>query len=154
MRVTYGYSLRLKLASLRTYASPFSCCSPVYAHQDKSDDAKLGLQSTALSFGVNERRQKRILYALATVTWVQWILAGYNAGLLIPEPSNSLLVETSSLMFVSGVSSAYGHLLWQIRTADFDDPHNLAYRFRSNSVPGGLVFLALIAAGSGGVVVT
>jgi len=104
----------------------------IYAHQDKVDDAKLGLNSTALTFGESDDGQKRILYGLATATWLQWLLVGYQSELaLVP--------------YGAGVSAAYGHLLWQIRTADFDDPDNLVARFRSNGAVGALVFASLTA---------
>jgi hypothetical protein len=44
-----------------------------------------------------------------------------------------------------GVTGAYAHLLWQIRTADLGDPHNLAERFRSNAKVGGIVFGSILA---------
>jgi 4-hydroxybenzoate polyprenyltransferase len=103
----------------------------IYAHQDKEDDAKLGLQSTALTFGSNVQTQKQILHALAAATWCQWLLVGYQ-------------VDAASMHFL-GVTAAYSHLVWQIQTADFEDPHNLAARFRSNSLVGALVFTSLAA---------
>jgi 4-hydroxybenzoate polyprenyltransferase len=103
----------------------------IYAHQDKTDDAKLGLQSTALTFGSNEQTQKQILHALAAATWCQWLLVGYQ-------------MDAATVHFL-GVTAAYSHLAWQIQTADFEDPHNLAARFRSNSAVGALVFGSLAA---------
>lgn len=102
----------------------------LYAHQDKKDDAKLQLYSTALSFGPNDDRQRTILHGLAALTWLQWLLVGYTVfdtyGVFIP-------------CYSCGVTLAYSHLIWQIRTADFDDPQNLAYRFRSNNTTGAIV---------------
>lgn len=106
----------------------------IYAHQDKQDDAKLGLQSTALTFGSDDDTQKNILYGLATATYLQWLAAGHPLGL------------TSSLVFPLGISAAYGHLLWQIRTADFSDPANVMERFRSNSTTGAIVFGSIASA--------
>jgi 4-hydroxybenzoate polyprenyltransferase len=103
----------------------------IYAHQDKEDDAKLGLQSTALTFGSDVQTQKQILHALAAATWCQWLLVGYQ-------------VDAATVHFV-GVTAAYSHLVWQVQTADFEDPHNLAARFRSNSAVGALVFTSLAA---------
>jgi 4-hydroxybenzoate polyprenyltransferase len=107
----------------------------IYAHQDKKDDAKLQLHSTALSFGSNDDAQRLILHGLAAVTWMQWIWAGYNA------------MEHVALPFYSvGVTLAYIHLVWQIQTANFNDPHNLAERFRGNSTTGAIVFGAIATA--------
>mmetsp|Transcript_14915 Transcript_14915/g.30010 ORF Transcript_14915/g.30010 Transcript_14915/m.30010 type:complete len:561 (-) Transcript_14915:99-1781(-) len=101
----------------------------LYAHQDKRDDKKLGLKSTALTFG--EEGTKPVLTALAGITWACWMLAGYNAGYgaVLDNP-----------YFYGGCSLAAIHLLWQIGSADLNDPENLAYRFRSNNYVGGLMF--------------
>jgi 4-hydroxybenzoate polyprenyltransferase len=103
----------------------------IYAHQDKESDRVLGLQTTALSFGSSDVTQKRVLYALATATWLQWQLVGHAADL------NS---DWSSF----GSAIAYGHLLWQIQSANFDDPDNLAARFRSNSTVGAIMFTTFL----------
>jgi 4-hydroxybenzoate polyprenyl transferase len=105
----------------------------LYAHQDKGDDAKLGLYSTALTFGEDADRQRTILHALAATTYGLWAMAGYQAGMECPA------------LYAAGVTAAYSHLLWQIHTADLEDPHNLATRFRSNAVTGALVYGALLA---------
>lgn len=107
----------------------------IYAHQDKKDDAKLQLHSTALSFGSDDGTQKLILHGLAAMTWLQWLLAGYNAMEQVGLPYYSV-----------GVTLAYSHLVWQIQTADFNNPHNLAERFRSNSTTGAIVFSAIATA--------
>jgi len=106
----------------------------LYAHQDKVDDAKIGLKSTALTFG--DIGTKPILTACALVAWGGWIMAGYNAGL-----GNVLDMP----YYYVGISAAGTHLLWQIYTADLNDVDNLSYRFRSNNVVGGIVLASCIA---------
>ena len=108
----------------------------IYAHQDKHDDAKLGLQSTALTFGKEEEKQRQILHGLAAATWLQWMAVGYNASDYLAFP-----------YFQMGATAAYAHLAWQVQSADFENPHNLMARFRSNSTVGALIFGSL-AAGS------
>ena len=103
----------------------------LYAHQDKHDDAKLNLQSTALTFGESEARQRNILHAFGVTTWLAWLMAGYQADLAL-------------VSFFAGATAAYGHLLWQINTADLNNPHNLAERFRSNNTVGAILFAALV----------
>jgi len=44
-----------------------------------------------------------------------------------------------------GITGAYSHLYWQIQTADLNNPHNLAERFRSNAKVGGIVFGSILA---------
>lgn len=102
----------------------------LYAHQDKQEDKQLGLQSTALTFGP-EAQQKKILHLLAATSWFSWMMVGQQAEL--------------APIYYAGATAAYGHLAWQIQTSDFNDPHNLAYRFRSNSAVGAIMFGALAA---------
>ena len=103
----------------------------LYAHQDKEDDAKLQLHSTALTFGSDEATQKRILHACAVTTAGLWTTVGSQLDL--------------SWVYYVGIASAYSHLVWQIHTADLNHPHNLATRFRSNTTVGALVFASLVA---------
>lgn len=108
----------------------------IYAHQDKHDDEKLGLQSTALTFGKEEDEQRKILHGLAAMTWLQWLAIGYNASHFMAFPYYEI-----------GATAAYLHLAWQIQSADFENPHNLMARFRSNSTVGGLMFASLAVGG-------
>lgn len=99
----------------------------IYAHQDKEDDKRLGLKSTALLLG---ERTPEVLTGFATFTCSGLALAGYNDGLAWP--------------FYLGVAGAYSHLLWQIWTADYDDRWSCTNRFVSNARLGALVFLAIV----------
>ena len=107
---------------------------PPTAHQDKHEDAKLGLKSTALSFGESDTQQKAVLHALAAATYAQWLWVGHQA-------------ELASAVYNVGATAAYAHLVWQITSADLENPHNLAQRFRSNNTVGAILFGSL-AAGS------
>jgi 4-hydroxybenzoate polyprenyltransferase len=51
----------------------------------------------------------------------------------------------SLIPYTVGISAAYGHLIWQIHTADLDNPSNLAHRFRSNAQVGALIFASILA---------
>lgn len=102
----------------------------IYAHQDKVEDRQLGLQSTALTFG-EDNQQRRILHGLAMATYLQWMLVGHQAEL--------------AAVYYAGITAAYGHLAWQVQSADFNEPHNVMTRFRSNSAVGALVFGSLVA---------
>lgn len=113
----------------------------IYANQDKEDDAAIGLQSTALTFGANgDEQQKQILHAFAALAYASWLLSGYNLYSLATDGSNMAMGAYSA-----GATAAYGHLIWQIQTADFNDSHNLAERFRSNSKVGGILFASVVA---------
>ena len=102
----------------------------LYAHQDKEDDRRLGLRSTAITFG--DENTKPVCAALTGLTWGGWCLAGYNAGIVEP-------------VYYGGVSLAGLHVLWQVATAKLDDAENLARRFRSNNLVGWMVFGSCVA---------
>lgn len=105
----------------------------LYAHQDKSDDAKLGLKSTALYFGTNT---KPILLGFSSLATTSWMLAGYNLGFEQP-------------FYYVGCGGAGAHLFWQVLTADLEDPKNLAERFKSNSMAGAILFGSCVAGNIG-----
>ena len=100
----------------------------IYAHQDKDDDAILGLKSTALRFGARTKPWLSLFFTLALVFLA---LAAYGAGAGWP--------------FFLGLFLASFHLVWQVATLDVNDPANCLARFRSNRDFGALVFLALLA---------
>jgi 4-hydroxybenzoate polyprenyltransferase len=106
----------------------------LYAHQDKMDDAKLGLKSTALTFGEDYTRP--ILTSCALIAYGGWTLAGYNCGFDDP---------IGAPYYYAGIAGAAAHLLWQIHTADLNNADNLAYRFRSNNVVGWIVLCSCVA---------
>lgn len=101
----------------------------LYAHQDKVDDKSLGLKSTALHFGNDT---KPILYGFSTLATLSWMTAGYNVGYVEP-------------FYYLGCSVAGLHLIRQIATADLNDAKNLAERFKSNNIVGGIMFTSCVA---------
>lgn len=105
----------------------------LYAHQDKKDDAKLGLKSTALYFGENT---KPILCGFSALATGNWLLAGYNVGYTDPY-------------FYIGCGAAGSHLFWQVLSADLNNPKNLAERFKSNSTVGAIMFVSCMAGNYG-----
>ena len=100
----------------------------LYAHQDKIDDSKLGLKSTALHFAENT---KPILHGFSALAAANWMAAGYALGFTSP-------------LYYGGCAAAYSHLVWQVRTADLDDPSNLAERFKSNNIVGATMFATCV----------
>lgn len=100
----------------------------LYAHQDKVDDAALGIKSTALTFA---DQTKPVLHGFALASYISWLLAGHAA-------------DITSVAYGCGITGAYGHLVWQIQTADLDNPQNLAERFRSNHTVGAIVFGSIV----------
>ncbi|ODR94888.1 4-hydroxybenzoate octaprenyltransferase [Methyloceanibacter stevinii] len=100
----------------------------IYAHQDREDDALIGMKSTALRFGADTTYWLSGFYA---VTIAAMGLAGWLAG--------------GGPLFFTGLALAYGQLLWQIATLDIDDADNCLARFKSNRDFGLIVFFAILA---------
>ncbi|MGI9382471.1 MAG: 4-hydroxybenzoate octaprenyltransferase, partial [Methyloligellaceae bacterium] len=99
----------------------------IYAHQDKEDDALLGLKSTALRFGPTTRRWLALFYGTA---WLALTAAGLQAG--------------AGFVFLGVMGGAAAMLAWQVVTLDIDDAVNCLSRFRSNRDVGAIVFAALV----------
>jgi len=99
----------------------------IYAHQDRDDDAMIGLKSTALHFGEATPRYLALFYGLALVMWT-W--AGWLAG--------------AQLGFYGALLLAGAHFVWQIATLDTNDPANCLQRFKSNMQVGWILTLGLI----------
>lgn len=100
----------------------------IYAHQDRSDDAVLGIGSTALHFGDDTVSYVGAFYGVAVVLW---LVAGALAG--------------AHLMFFLAVTLAFLQMSWQVATLDILDPANCLWRFRSNRDVGAAIFLGLVA---------
>lgn len=99
----------------------------LYAHQDKKDDMKIGIRSTALLFGDNT---KPVLNFFSVAAIAGFGTAGYMAGLEWP--------------FFVGLAGGAAHLTWQVNTANLDDPVNLQERFTSNKWFGALMFVSIL----------
>jgi 4-hydroxybenzoate polyprenyltransferase len=101
----------------------------LYAHQDKADDKKLGLKSSALLFGEG-KRGRNILFGLAALSGTAWTGAGIMAGLAWP--------------YFLATAASTAHQFWQVKTADFNDRQNLNKRFTSNTKVGWMMLAGLI----------
>ena len=101
----------------------------IYAHQDKEDDALVGIKSTARLFGDRSRPWIGGFFAVCLSLLA---LTGWVAGLGWP--------------FYAGLVLAATHAAWQTASAKFDDPKNCLARFKSNR-DFGLIVLAAIVAG-------
>ncbi len=99
----------------------------IYAHQDKEDDLKIGIKSTALKFGNKTAKYVNWFYTIAAT---MFIYAGSAAGM----PYNFYMFMAFPIII----------LFWQVNTLNIDNPSNCLRRFKSNVLVGGLVFLATI----------
>jgi len=99
----------------------------IYAHQDKADDALIGVKSTARRLG---EATPRWLWGFYSVSLLLLALAGGMVGM--------------GWLFYIGLVPVVAHFTWQVRTLDIDDPDNCLTRFRSNREAGLLVMIALL----------
>ncbi len=100
----------------------------IYAHQDKLDDARIGVKSTALRLGKNTKKAVGLFYLLALAGWMAaaWLV---GAGLLF-------------FAVMAGVMLQLG---WQICHVNLDDPASCRRIFISNTKLGWLVFAAFLS---------
>jgi 4-hydroxybenzoate polyprenyltransferase len=120
----------LELPALLLYAGSIAWVihyDTIYAHQDKEDDALVGLKSTALLFGAHT---KPMLAVFSTAALVLIGLAGYFAH--------------AGMVFALGLAAFAAHLAWQIVRIEIDDPDSCLRMFRSNRDAGLILFAALL----------
>jgi 4-hydroxybenzoate polyprenyltransferase len=121
---------RLELPALLLYAGSIAWVlhyDTIYAHQDKEDDALVGLKSTALLFGARTK-PALTLFSAAAVALIG--LAGYLAN--------------AGIVFALGLAGFAAHLAWQIIGIVLDDPDSCLRFFRSNRDAWLILFVALV----------
>jgi 4-hydroxybenzoate polyprenyltransferase len=91
----------------------------IYAHQDREDDALVGVRSTARLFG---ERTRPFLAACYGVTVVLFGAAGGSSGL--------------GLWFIVALVLPAGLLAWQVGSLDIHDPERCLKLFRANREVG------------------
>ena len=124
---TFG---RLDLPAFLLYAGAISWVigyDTIYAHQDREDDALIGIKSTALLFGERTKTMLALFYALAVALIA---LAGWRAG--------------GGGVFALGLGAFAAHLAWQIMRLDINDPVLCLVVFKSNRDAGLILFAGLV----------
>jgi len=124
---TFG---RLELPVLLLYAGSISWVigyDTIYAHQDREDDALIGIKSTALLFGPRTKPMLALFYGVALILIGA---AGFTAG--------------AGVVFALGLALFAGHLAWQIVRLDIGDPDNCLAVFKSDRDAGLILFAALL----------
>jgi len=101
----------------------------IYAHQDKEDDALIGVKSTALFLGENTRPWLFGFYGMAAVLLGG---AGYIAQLAWP--------------FYVFFVLATVHLGWQAASVNLETPKDCLAKFTSNREFGFLIFAGVVTA--------
>jgi len=137
--LTFNWGALLGFAAKTGHLAPpafllYSACffwtlgyDTIYAHQDKEDDALIGVKSTARLFGGRSRVWIGIFY-LAT------LLLLFAAAPSHPWPLTVLLL-------IAGA-----HLVWQVRHLDIDDPERCLRLFRANRDTGAIIAAAYLLA--------
>lgn len=131
-----GYAAKtghLALPALLLYAACFFWTlgyDTIYAHQDKDDDALIGVKSTARLFGANSRG---------------WIAAFYLTALVL------FLAAAESappdLQFIALLIAAGGHFFWQVYRLNIGKPERCLKLFRANRDAGAIIAAAFLLAG-------
>ena len=105
----------------------------VYAHQDREDDALIGVKSTARLFGTNTR---------------PWLWA-FIAGTMILMAISVILIKATLpalLLALTGIWAFGWHMAVQMRRLNIDDPASCLATFRANRNAGLIPALFLAAA--------
>ena len=99
----------------------------VYAHQDKEDDALIGIKSTALLFGTRTKPMLALFYAASLMC-----LAG------------AAYVDQIGILFWTALPIIAWHLLMQVSRLDIDNSETCLQIFRANRNTGLIIGLAFI----------
>lgn len=99
----------------------------IYAHQDREDDALIGVRSTARLFAKKTKPALAGFYAAAVILIA---IAGVTAG--------------SGIVFGLGILAFALHLAWQVRMIDIDNPAACLAVFKSNRDAGLILFAAIV----------
>lgn len=108
----------------------------IYAHQDKEDDALIGVKSTARLFG--DKNSKRWLRGF-------WMVA----ALLMTMAISLALTDSPQASVLLALAGAWGfgwHMAWQMKQLDTTDPAKCLTLFRTNRDAGLIPALFLACA--------
>ncbi|MFM8992565.1 MAG: UbiA family prenyltransferase, partial [Alphaproteobacteria bacterium] len=100
----------------------------IYAHQDKEDDALVGVKSSARRLGDRTRPALFAFYAAAAILFGA---AGHAAGLSWP--------------FWVALAAASAQMAWQAWRVDIDSPADCLAKFRSNRLVGWILLAGIVA---------
>jgi 4-hydroxybenzoate polyprenyltransferase len=100
----------------------------IYAHQDKEDDARIGIKSSARRLGDNSK---------------PWI-AGFYMTMIILCAMVGLAASLGGPFWLA-LAVAAGHFVWQVRTVDLDRPDSCLAVFKANTGVGWLLLAGLLA---------
>ncbi|KAK0458973.1 UbiA prenyltransferase family, partial [Desarmillaria tabescens] len=100
----------------------------IYGCQDKIDDAKAGVKSTALLFG----------------TWVRPILICFAGAFVGSLAYFGVCNDQSFVFFVVSCGGAALHFFWQFTTWSPDDPGDCGEKFKANGSLGYIIWAGML----------
>ena len=101
----------------------------IYAHQDKEDDALVGVKSTALKLGGKTKYWLILFYGICVLCFG---LTGWTMGLTWP--------------FWAGLAAMGVHFVWQTTSVNIDDPHDCLNKFKANRAVGWIFLAGIVLA--------
>lgn len=105
----------------------------IYAHQDREDDALVGVKSTARLFGEKSKTAIAMLYAAA--------LLGLGAAFALVVPVGPMWALPAWMALATGAAQ----MIWQISKLDIHNGDQCLRLFKSNNLFGLIVFSGLAA---------
>jgi 4-hydroxybenzoate polyprenyltransferase len=100
----------------------------IYAHQDKEDDALIGVKSSALKLGARTRPWVAAFYGLTVLLLTA---AGLAAGL--------------GWLYLLAVAAVAGQMAWQVAGLNIESAEDCLLRFKSNRLIGWILLAGLLA---------
>jgi 4-hydroxybenzoate polyprenyltransferase len=100
----------------------------IYAHQDKEDDALIGIKSSALKLGARTRPWVAVFYGLSVLLLT---VAGLAAGL--------------GWFYLLAVAAVAGQMAWQVAGLNIESAEDCLRRFKSNRLIGWILLAGLLA---------
>ncbi len=102
----------------------------IYAHQDKEDDVRIGIKSTALKLG--DATDK-------------WLVVFFVSALVLIDAAGWL--AGAGVLFHAGIAGAGMHAVWQLSQLDINNPDNCLKLFRANRNFGLIIFAGAVLDG-------
>ena len=124
----------IEFAALVLYAAGFFwtlAYDTIYAHQDKEDDALVGVKSTALMLGDRSR------------VWIVWFFAA-TVILLVAVGLVSFATPSAAWPYWAALAGAVAHAVWQVMKVDFANPASCLRMFKANRDFGLILLIGML----------
>lgn len=98
----------------------------IYAHQDKEDDVRIGVKSTAIYFGDKTRLWLKRFYLMSLTMW-----------------ASMALISQLNIFFYASLLAISLIFYYQYKKSNFDSPINCSHMFKINSYVGLLLSIGI-----------